>query len=232
MGTTGTEPPRTPEGAWLDEGGVSPEWAPPVGAAGNGSRLRGPLVYGAVLLSLALVVGLLQLTGGFGRRTDLLTPIEPGTLISTGEFELTFTEATAQAQTSTDGTTTGWEIVAVGSARTTGDEAMGPAWFGNDSVVALRDPASGGAVNPSGVDIGDLVDGRGSGRQDLTPGLPATGYRVRFTLPPDFRPGASIQLGVADLVYEARYLTTDEESWHNGTYGWRVDLPLRVIPPV
>lgn len=218
--------------AWLDEGEVSPGWAPPVGTAGNGSRIRGPLVFGAILLSLALVVGLLQLTGGFGRRTDLLTPVEPGTPIGTGEFELIFTEATAQPANNPDGTTSGWEIVAIGSARTTGDEATSPSWFGGDSVFALRDPSGAATASPSGVDIGDLIDGRGSGRQDLTPGLPATGYRVRFSLPADFRPGATIRLGVADLVYDARYLTTDEEAWHNGTYGWRLDLPLRTIPPL
>lgn len=225
MGATG----RTP--AWLDEGEVSPAWAPPAGAPLRGSRLRGPLVYGLILLSVALVVGLLQLAGGFGRRTDLLTPVGPGTPIGTGPYELTFTEATAQPIRSTDGATTGWEVVAIGSARTTGEEAMAPSWFGSDSVFALRDPAGTAPANPSGVDIGDLIDGRGSGRRDLTPGLPATGYRVRFDLPADFRPGASIRLAVADLVYDARYLTTDEKAWHNGPYGWRLDLPLRVLAP-
>ena len=229
---TETRAGRTsPPGAWLDEGEVSPEWAPPTGAPGRGSRTRRILAYAGVPLVLALVLGLVHATGGFGRRTDLLTPVAPGTPISTGPYELTFTEATARPQPSTGAAAADWEVVVIGSARTTRDEAMAPSAFGADSMFALRDPAGDATANPSGVDIGDLVDGRSSGRTALTPGLPATAYQVRFTLPAGFRPGATVRLGVAELVYDARYLTTDEESWHNGTYGSSVDLPLRVIPP-
>lgn len=65
----------------------------------------------------------------------------------------------------------------------------------------------------------------------MTPNLPPTGYRLTFPLPAEFRPGPTIRLGVADLVYEAKYLTTDEKAWNNDLRGSRIDLPLRVLPP-
>lgn len=231
VATTETTPAeRTPAGAWLDEGETSPAWAAPVGDPSRRSRWRAPLVYGGLVLTPALVVGLLYVTGGFGRRTDLLTAVKPGAVISTGPFELSFTDATAQARVEKDGAISRWDVVAIGRARNTGNIAMAPSTFGSDSVIVLRDPADQTTAIPYGVDIGDEPGGR-SDRRELTPGLPATGYRLTFRLPGDYRPGSTVRLGVADLVYEAKYLTTDEKAWDNGLYGYRIDLPVRVLPP-
>ena len=216
------------ERAWLDEGAVPPEWAPPAGAPVRGSRRRGPLAYAAGLLGLALVIGLLHVTGGFGRRTDLFTPVAAGTLITTGPFELAFTEATAQPRTNYD-ETPGWEVVVIGRARTTGDETDAPSTFGDDGLFVLYDPATTRTELPYGTAIGpptDSVQDRGN----LAPGLPTTDYRVTFRLPGDYVPGPTIDLGVAELVFESKYLTTDEKAWDNGLHGYRVQLPVRVLP--
>ena len=36
----------------------------------------------------------------------------------------------------------------------------------------------------------------------------------------NYRPGPTIGFGVSELVYGTHYLTSDEEGWHNGTYGY------------
>jgi hypothetical protein len=221
----------TQTAAWLDEGEVSPEWAPPAGDPVRRSPVPGPLMYGGVVLALALLLAVVWGTGGFNRRSDLLRPVEPGALISTGPFEFTFTEATAQQQRDLDGNITTWEIVVIGQARTTGDETIAPDYFGDSGMFALRDLASGTIVSPKNAMIGEVNDRGFSPRQHLVPGLPLTGYRLIFDLPVGYQPGPTIRFGVIDLVYENRYLVTEEEGWGNGTYGSRFDLPLRVLPP-
>lgn len=213
--------------AWLDEGEVSPEWAPPAGDPVRRPRVPGSLVYGGVVLALLLVVAVVWGAGGFDRRTDLLRPVEPGALISTGPFEFTFTEATAQANS---GVVPTWEIVVIGQARTTGDETIAPKYSGNDSMFAIRDLATNTTADPKSVGIGGQNELGISSRRFLAPGLPPTAYRLTFDVPATYQPGPTIRLGVMDLVYEARYLTSDEEGWFNGTYGSRLDLPVRVLP--
>lgn len=231
MSSTQTAGPDRPS-AWLDEGEVNPEWAPPAGDPVHPSRVRRGLVYGGALLSLALIVGLTYLAGGFEQRTDLLKPVEPGALIVTGPYELTFTEATAQQQQDADGKVTGWEVVVTGRARTTADETMAPEIYGDDSVFALRDPGSDLVAEPDAVDIGDDPDSYGSySRRHLAPGLPPIGYRLTFDLPLEYRPGPTVRLGVFELVFEDTYLVSDEKRWDNSPYGFRIDLPLRVLPP-
>jgi hypothetical protein len=218
-------------GAWLDEGDVNPKWAAPAGEPIHRSRVRRGLVYGGVLLSLALVIGLLYLAGGFQKRTDLLERVEPGALIVTGPYEFRFTEATARPETNTDGNVEGWEVVAIGQARNTGDESMAPSLLGTNSVFAVKDPASALTGEAYTADLGSSLGGFGVfDRQHLAPGLPPIDYRVTFKLPPEYQPGTIVTLGVAELVYESPYLTTDEMTWDNSLFGFRVDLPLRTLP--
>jgi hypothetical protein len=229
--TEAVRPEGPPSGVWLDEGEISRDWAPPAGDPVRRPRLPGSLIYGGVLLVLVLITAAVWGAGGFGQRTDLLRPVEPGAPISSGPFELVFTEATAQQQRDPNGGDTKWEVVAIGRARNTGDVSMAPFWSGPENLFAIKDPGSNLTAEPASVDIGDDPDRIGIySRSQLTPGLPATGYRIAFTLPADFRPGPTIRLGVADLVYEAKYLTNDEKDWNAKMYGSRVDLPLRELP--
>ena len=215
---------------WLDEGEVGPGWAAPAGDPVHPSPVRRRLVYGGALLSLVLVVGLLYLAGGFERRTDLLEDVAPGELIITGPYELRFTEATAQPRNNADGSLEGWDVVALGQARNTGDETMAPSLLGSDSVFAVKDPTSGLTAEPTVANIGPSTGYTVFDRQHLAPGLPPTDYRVGFDLPPEYAPGPSIQLGIAELEFEDPYLTTDEQTWDAGLFGFRVELPLRVLP--
>ena len=216
--------------AWLDEGDLNPEWTPPAGDAVHPSRFRRGLVYGGVLLSLALVVGLLYLTGGFDRRTDLLAPVAPGALIVTGPYELRFTEATAQPITNADGQVEGWKVVAIGQARNTGEETMAPSVFGSEGIFAVRDPGSPLTATADLADVGPSTSSTTFDRRHLAPGLPPIEYRVSFRLPPQYRPGGFIRLAVAELEYESPYLTTDEKTWDNGLFGYQLELPLRELP--
>ena len=230
---TTVEAPRSDgsPAAWLDEGEVSPQWAPPTGDPVRRTRVPGSLVYGGVVLALVLVMAGGWGAGGFDRRTDLIRPVEPGAVISTGPFELSFAEATAQQLLDTNGAVTEWEIVMIGQARTTGDVTIAPTYSGSEGMFTVWDPAAGILVSPKGASIGDYTPSFGGNERSLlAPGLPATGYRLSATFPADYRPGPTIRLLVADLVYRAKYLTSDEEAWDDQASGSGLDLPLRVLP--
>jgi hypothetical protein len=181
----------------------------------------------ALVLTLALVWGL----GGFGRRTDLLRPVEPGTLISTGPFEFRFTEATAQQQRDSNGVVTEWNLVVIGQARTTGNQTISPKYDGEYGMFVVRDPASTATATPESAKIGDQEGIGDVGRTRLVPGLPLTPYQLTFPLPASYQPGSTIRFAVFDLVYKDPYLLEDEKEWRNGTYASRLDLPVRVLPP-
>ena len=229
MSTVSTPSPDR-SAAWLDEGEVNPQWAPPVGDPIHPSRLRRGLVNAGALLSLLLLIGLLYLAGGFRDRTDLLEPVAPGALILTGPYELRFTAATAKPTNDTDGKREGWEVVVIGQARNTGEETMAPSVLGSDSVFAIKDPGSALTAEPTTAELGTSMGYAVVDRRHLAPGLPPIDYRVTFELPPHYQPGAFVHLAVAELVFEDPYLTTDEKTWDNGLFGYRVDLALQVLP--
>jgi hypothetical protein len=229
--TGATRPEGLPAGIWLDEGDISGQWAPPAGNPVGKSALPGSLIYGGVVLALVLTVAIVWGLGGFGRRTDLLRPVEPGALISTGPFEFSFTEAIAQPTRDTDGVVTKWEIVVIGQARTTGDESIAPNYFGDHGMFVIRDPASTMTAVPESAAIGDGNGVGGALRGNLVPGLPSTGYRLTFPLPVGYQPGPTIRFAVFDLVYKDPYLLGDDKEWRNGTYASRLELPVRVLLP-
>jgi hypothetical protein len=70
----------------------------------------------------------------------------------------------------------------------------------------------------------------GSDRRDFAPGLPLVPYSVIFKYADNYRPGPEIRFAAWDLVYGAHYLASEEEVWHNGTYGQQYYLPVRVLP--
>ena len=231
---TGTETTRRegPSGTWLDEGGVSPAWPAPTGNPVRRSPVPGSLVYGGMLLALLLLIAGVWGAGGFGQRTDRLRPVAPGALFRTGPFEFSFTEATAQQQRDPLDNALKWEIVVIGRARNIGEVTLAPSYVGSDNIFGIRDPGSTLIAVPTSKQIGDTTDRWGvSRRSALAPGLPAIGFRLVFPLPAEFRPGPTIRLGVSDLVYRDRSLTSDEKTWDDSLYGSKIDLPLSVLPP-
>jgi hypothetical protein len=231
VAATGTAPAEGLSGVWLDEGEVSAQWAPPTGEPVRQSRVPGSLIYGGVVLALVLTIALVWGLGGFGKRTDLLRPVEPGALISTGPFEFRFTEATAQQQRDSNGVVTKWQIVVIGQARTTGNETIAPKYDGDYGMFVIRDMASTATATAESATIGDQEGIGDVVRTRLVPGLPLTPYQLSFPLPASYQPSPTIRFGVFDLVYKDPYLLEDQKEWRNGTYASRLDLPVRVLPP-
>ena len=182
---------------------------------------------GVIGLALVLVVIAVWALGGFERRTDLLRTIPPGTLFTTGPYELQFTEATAQPKERYDGQRV-WEISMIGVGRTTGDISIAPSLSGNGMFVS-KDDVTGETPEPERLIFGDVEDR--SQRRSFAPGLPPAPFRVVFEYPENYRPGPTIRFAVSELVYSNRYLVGGEEEWHNGTYSHHFYLPVRELPP-
>ena len=217
----------TKSAAGYDPAAIDPSWGPPSGPAASGSKsIPAPLLYGSIVLALVLLVVAIWAFGGFERRTDLLKTTPPGTLITTGPYEFRFTEATAQRKRNFDGTFS-WELVMIGEGRTTGKESISPTYIGNSSMFVSKDDASQEVVLPDSARMGH---NRGFDRHRFTPGLPLSAYAVVFKFKDTYRPGPTIRFAVWELEYGKHYLASEEEGWHNGTYGYQFYLPLRVLP--
>ena len=182
------------------------------------------LVYGSILLVLVLLMVAVWGFGGFKRRTDLLKTVPPGTLITTGPYEFRFTEATAQHKKNYDDTLY-WEVVMIGAGRTTGNESISPNFMSSSGMFVSKDDAT---QQTSAPEIARMDEG--SDRHRFTPGLPLVAYSVVFKYPDSYRPGPTIRFVVWDLIYGKHYLASEEEGWHNGTYGHQFHLPVRVLP--
>ena len=214
----------------VDPGGVDPGWPPPSGPSGSDATGRKTipawLVYSSILLVLVLLVVAVWAFGGFERRTDLLKTVPPGALITTGPYELRFTEATAQHKKDFDGSLY-WEVVMIGEGRTTGNESISPNYMAGSGMFVSKDDVTQQVSEPHMARMGD---GDGSDRHDFAPGLPLVPYSVIFKYADSYRPGPTIRFAVWDLVYGTHYLASEEEGWHNGTYGQQYYLPVRVLP--
>jgi hypothetical protein len=213
--------------AWLDEDAVAADWPPPVGEPPV-RRVPGWAIWTAGLLVLVLLGVAVWGLGGFRKRTDLRRPTAPGTIVSSGPYELTFTEVTVQPDLDDSGAIEKWEIVVVGSGRTTGDQSLSPPYYGNDSMFAAKDPASGEVQVPTYADFGSGVD---SDKIAFTPGLAPVRYALRFEFPATYQPQPTLQLLVSELEYSTRYIASDEKTWIIGTYGFLYELPVRELPP-
>jgi hypothetical protein len=222
-----------PNAADRDSSVVDPSWPPPPSGP---SRSEAParktippsLAYGSIFLVLVLLVVAVWGFGGFKRRTDLLRTVSVGTLLTTGPYEFRFTEATAQHKKDYDDTFY-WEVVMVGEGRTTGTESISPNYTGNSGMFVSKDDASQEISVPDSVRMGQAT---GLDRHRFTPGLPLSPYSVVFKYHDTYRPGPTIRFVVWDLVYGKHYLASEEEGWHNGTYGNQFYLPVRMLPPV
>ncbi len=213
---------------WLDEGEPNPEWPAPTRPEGRSRRrLPGWLFYGVLGLAVVVLVSAVWGFGGLRRRTDLFTQTAPGTLISTGPYELTFTEATAQRSVDSDTHKVSWEIEAIGTGRTTGDVSLAPDVYDNGMFVT-KDPTSAEVQESSGFTMGE--DGK-TDRRTFTPGAPPIRYVVSFDYSSFYTPGPVIRLVVFTQKYSDTSLVGDgEKTWHNGLYAFELNLPVRVLP--
>lgn len=178
-------------------------------------------------LGLALV-GLTWLAGGFETRTDVRTDVTPGTTVSTGPYEFTFDSATVQKTTNYSDETI-WKVVATGSGRVTGDEAMAPT--GTRWMFAAKHPSSEIVAEPENQSFGP-EDRDAGGGYFFTPGLPPIPYRLELWFPAEaIQPGDMIQLAVFELEYrDTSLLRTGELSWANSKRFYRYGLPLDRLP--
>jgi hypothetical protein len=209
-----------------DAGTPAPEAEPTEPGSDSG---RFWLMAGSLVLALALLIGLTWAAGGFDQRTDLRTVVAPGTTVSTGPYEFTFTGGTAQRVTGLHDAQI-YRIVLSGTGRVTGSEAMAPDTL-NPMFIA-KDPRSPAYQEPEGQQFG-VEEYRGSsGGSFFTPGLPAVPYRLTFDFPADqIEIGPDIQLGVWILEYrDVTLLQTGDVRWAPSERLYRYQLPLRRLP--
>ncbi|GAB3746029.1 hypothetical protein [Microlunatus parietis] len=208
----------------LDETPIASEWGPPEDEPDEQRRLPGPVRALIVVLVVAVLVGGVWALGGFKVRTDTDERVQPGQTIETGPYELAFSEATAQKHIDDDGTAT-WYVTVLGTARTTGDEALSP----RNTMFVAKDPETVEQPDAGDAEIG--TGDTGTHPANLTPGLPPVPYRVMFMFSEHYRPTDKILFAVYRLEEgNALLLDTGEKSWNNTRYVFRYDLPLTVLP--
>lgn len=181
---------------------------------------RGRMITAVVVGALVLVVGVVALLGGFQRRTDLLTPVAVGSVITTGPYEVTLASATVQHRTSTDE----WVVVASGTALTTGTTSIAPS-TGDSGFMFARGAAGGDVKGAGSVTLGQ-TEGVG-GQDSLTPGLPPVPWAVTFRF--STAPGDALKVAVFDQAYTTPYLFSDELSWRSTNKASTFTLPLEQL---
>ena len=182
---------------------------------------RGRLATAIVAGTLVVLVGVVALLGGFERRTDLLTPVDPGTVITTGPYEVSLASATLQHRTTSDE----WVAVVSGTALTTGDTSIRPP-IGSSGFLYARSAAGGEAQPASSIALGDPDSFQSPG--NLTPGLPAVPWTVTFRFPTS--PGDRLLVAVFDQEFTTPYLFSDEEGWRATRKASTMILPLQQLP--
>jgi len=147
-------------------------------------------------------------------------------LFTAGPYEFRFTEATAQHKKDFNGTLY-WQVVMTGEGRTTGNESISPNYMPNDGMFVSKDDVTQQVSLPESVRMG----GGGFDRHRFTPGLPLSSYSVVFKYDDQYHPGPTVRFVVWDLVYGKHFLASEQEGWHNGTYGHQLYLPVGVLAP-
>jgi len=179
------------------------------------------------VVALAALVLLVWGLGGFERRTDLLELTAPGTLITAGPYELTFTEVTAQRKKRFDDQVY-WQLTAVGTGRTTGDVSIAPR-TGDTGTFISRDTRSGEIQAPSGLRFGagdSFTDGA-----RFTPGLPPVPILVDFEYQASYVPDSTLRFVVFQLEFTDNSLIGGQEkTWNKTNHGFDYRLPVRVLP--
>jgi hypothetical protein len=183
------------------------------------------------VLVAAVLFGAVWRFGGFAERQRAFQTVQPATLIAAGPYEFTFTEATARHRLATDYRKGSWEVTVIGTGRTTGEETISPDTWSDDSPFRARNDVTGDAAIPDGQRFGTAEAGSGA----FTPGLPAIPYSVTFEFGDAFRPAPNLVFAVIDQRFGNRALVQTEQDtdqyWYNTRNGWRMELPLRELPP-
>lgn len=210
-------------GVWTDPGRLDPDWERPRARG----RLPRRLTLGVPALLIAALIVVVWLLGGFGRRHDRVSVVTPGATISSGEYRMTFTQATAEAATSFDKKI--WRVRAYGTIRTVGDTAGTPA-ISDSSPLVAQCPADKEIVSPQSVRIGTRVSTDFAGGT-VTPGLPAVPAVWEFDFSTTCTPTELLRLVVFDQrYYDNTLLKTGEKGWHTVDTGSEVRLPVTVLP--
>jgi len=178
---------------------------------------RGRLITAAVAGLLVVVVAVVALLGGFERRTDLITRVAAGSVITTGPYEITLTSATAQHKTSDDV----WQVVVHGTARTTGSTSIRPA-TGDDGFLYAKELASGESQPLRSDTIGESTSFEHLDM--LTPGLPPVAVTLTFQFASE--PRDSILVAVFQQEYTTPYLFSDELGWRATAEAATMTIPL------
>lgn len=226
------------------EGEVDPAWGPPAveqqreltGAAGPTRTMVGTdprvarrhrLIYALVAAGVAVLLALVWGLGGFEKRADLLQPTAPGTLIATGPYEFTFTEVTAQQKTDLDSSRY-WELSALGTGRTTGDETIAPSYTDTGTFVS-KDIRSREVEVPSGLRYGGRRN-HFAGDQ-FTPGLAPVPFEVQFKYRGSYVPDRTLVFVVFRLKFSDTSLIGGQDKvWSSTPKGFDYRLPVRVLP--
>ena len=110
-----------------------------------------------------------------------------------------------------------WQLTAVGTGRTTGDESLAPS-SGESGTFVSKDSRSGEIQVPSGVRYGagaSFTDGA-----LFTPGLPPAPLRVDFRYSDRCVPDRTLRFVVFGLEYASTALLDDDDkSWHRTNHG-------------
>ncbi|MET0693506.1 MAG: hypothetical protein ABWY56_06220 [Propionibacteriaceae bacterium] len=213
---------------------VNPSWTPPSGPpvepppdTDPAPSRRSWLISAVVVLAVVAVIVVVWALGGFERRTDLLQVTAPGTLISTGPYEFTFTEVTAQRKKGFDDKVS-WQLTAVGTGRTTGDISIAPS-YGDTGTFVSKDTRSGETAVPTGVRYGEgesFTDG-----SQFTPGMPPIPIRVDFKYQQTYVPDRELRFVVFELEFTDNSLFGGQDkTWNKTNHGFDYHLPVRVLP--
>ena len=183
---------------------------------------RGRVVTVVVLSVLVVLVVVTATAGGFARRTDGITPAEPGEELTTGPYVLTFTSGTVQHRRSDDT----WQVVVSGSARTTDDTSDAiPGGGGTSAFVYGQDVGTRRVEEVADWSYGPVAEGRS--HRYLVPGAGAVELRATFAFPT--QPQGKLRLVVLDQEYGKAYVFGDEEAWQAGRTGRDLAIPLEVL---
>lgn len=180
------------------------------------------------MLAGILVIGLVIGFGGFRDRTDTLIDVAAGDVIEAGPYEFVFTEATAKREKQYDDKII-WEVQAVGQAHNTGTVTISPDANGDSGMFVARDPVTREVQVSTTSDVGE-AEGFMVSTTKLTPSLPPVTFKVSFEFTDKYEPSETILFGVNKIEFASRDIIGDEKRWGNGSYIYRMDLPVTVLP--